>query len=107
MILGKISNVKFGKCGYDNAGIGFVIEITCSDGIIFQETHCMYNFTYTQNRKSYAYAYQVAQAYNYLYILTLMQQAQCDVFEDLIGTPVEILNPNTKEQSFRILTEVL
>ena len=106
MTLGKISNVKFGKCGYDNAGIGFVIEITFHDGIVFMKTYCMWNWE-PDVRECSGDEAKNAHLKNYLTIIDLMRQANCDVFEDLIGTPVEILNPNTDEQSFRILTEVL
>lgn len=104
--LGKISSIKLGRGGYQDAMFGLTIsfsfDVCCGIG----------TFIGTWETRSKHAQYSVEQWEKqmldvFVKIKELMHDAKVDDFNKLVGVPVEITLENDTFKDFRILTEVL
>lgn len=107
--LGKILNVRFGHCGYQDAMLGIAVTLGntgwgCGDSrcawdaeIIEHTEHCKW----TEEERNQQYAEIMR------YISKLLKEAKVDSVEKLRGIPVEVTFEGNTLKEWRILTEVL
>jgi hypothetical protein len=108
--LGKLSNVKFGLGGYQDACLGLTVTITGNDGWgvsdnksawdvnkIKHTEHCKW----TEEDRSKGYDDVMR------YISDLLDNAKVSSIDGLNGKPVEVTFDGMTLKSWRILTEVI
>jgi len=103
--LGKITSVRFGVGGYQDAMFGFGFDIDTTGGSIYDFKGSWKsrpeNAMYSENE----YFEKLGSALNEIHIL--MQKAKVNSFDELKGKPVEVTFEGQKWVSWRILEEVL
>jgi hypothetical protein len=104
--LGKISDIRIGKGGYDNAmfGITYVIENEHGTSIDFKGC---WSHNPSENAKWTIKDRVSTLGEIFEELNTFMQEAKVTSVEKLVGTPVECYGSPSKVSSWRILTEVL
>ena len=107
--LGKLSNVRLGLGGYQDACLGLLVTVTGEGwgvedsktawdaNLITHTEHCKW----TEESRSKQYDAIMR------YISDLLCDAKVDEIDKLNGIPVEATFENTNLKSWRILTEVL
>jgi hypothetical protein len=106
--LGKISKVKFGSGGRDEAAFGLTLSFSLSGGSSGISTFVSGGW---KERSEYAQytqeAYDKGQSDFCKEIIRIMGQAQVDDIYELQGKPVEVTLSGLSLHSWRILEEVL
>lgn len=103
--LGKITSVRFGVGGYQDAMIGFEFNMDLTGGSIYD-----FKGNWKTRPESARYSEnerleKLGTTLNEIYIL--MQKAKVNSFDELAGKPVEVTFEGQKWVSWRILEEVL
>jgi hypothetical protein len=105
--LGRISNIRLGSGGYDDAMFGVSVSLSFGDSTGTQDFRGAWR-NYTERGAKYSeeeWASSHAEAYRWL--RQLMADAKVDEFNKLKGVPVEATFDAMKLSSWRVLTEVL
>jgi len=105
--LGKITSVRIGACGYQEAMFGIHFELSFQSGNIATEVVGGWDIkrtetcTWTEESRIDG----IGNAFNELRLI--MKKAKVTEFRKLEGKPIEITFDGMKLQSWRILEEVL
>lgn len=104
--LGRISNIRLGDGGYDDAMFG--VSVTLS----FGDSACVGDFkggwaTYPTHAKYSEEEWASAHIEAYRWLRQLMFDAKVRDFTKLLGIPVEATFDRMTLKSWRVLTEVL
>lgn len=106
--IGKISSVRFGHVGYQDAQLGISFAFSGNgwgvsdskafwDSEIIDSKDCKWN----ENDRNLGYANVMR------YISTLLKDAKCSDVVELYGKPVEVTFDGNLLKDWRILTEAL
>lgn len=107
--LGKLKNVKFGLCGYQEACLGISVSIEgqgwgvgdCKSTWDANLIECTEHCKWTEEDRSKGYDETMR------YVSDLLAAAKVDSVEKLNGIPVEATFEGMTLKSWRVLTEVI
>lgn len=108
--LGKLSNVRFGRCGYQDSCLG--LSVTLGEGELWEfsdnksfwdynSVNCSDIATWTEEDRSKSFV-SIMQ-----FISNLLKEAKVSSIQELNGTPIEATFNGNILKGWRVLTEVL
>lgn len=107
LALGKISKVKFGFGGYQDAAVGLTLQFEFQGSGIGDFMSAGWSGKRPETAKWTEESRNEQRAVFMAGIDQLLQDAKCDDVMQLLGKPVEVMIENNALKSWRILKEVL
>lgn len=104
--IGKITGVRFGKCGYDDAGFGISISVETQDGCATHELW-VWSSPPSKDAKWTVFDQDKKLVEISRYVMQLIKDAKVNSVEKLRGVPVEAIWEGQVIIDVRILTEVI
>jgi hypothetical protein len=103
--LGKITSVRLGKGGYDDACFGITFQLRfggyATTDLKGQWANYKEGSSYSKEKWEQGYLETM------LFIHKIMSEAKVDDLNKLVNTPIEVTSEGMKMVSWRVLTEVL
>lgn len=104
--LGRISNIRLGEGGYDDAMFGVSVTLSFGDSTGCGDFKGGWS-AYSKHAKYSEQAWEESHAEAYRWLRQLMADAKVRDFTKLNGIPVEATFDGMTLKSWRVLTEVL
>ena len=105
--LGKISNIRLGDGGYDDAMFGVSVTLSMDGGTAGVQDFKGGWRSYPEGAKFSEGEWEYAHTETYKWLRQLMKDAKVSDFTKLKGIPVEVKTDGNLLKSWRVLTEVL